>query len=84
MSINIGKETFVGRIVDADDRNNRLGLNDLKAKDSKELLLVENGKRQQTNVEVGELIKIIESQKLAVAANGSMLEQIKKQYCLLF
>ena len=32
MSINIGKETFVGRIVDEDDRNNRLGLNDLKSK----------------------------------------------------
>ena len=78
MSINIGKETFVGRIVDADDRNNRLGLNDLKAKDSKELLLVENGKRQQTNVEVGELIKIIESQKLAVAANGSMFRTDKE------
>ena len=78
MSINIGKETFVGRIVDADDRNNRLGLNDLKAKDPKELLLVENGKRQQTNVEVGELIKIIESQKLAVAANGSMFRTDKE------
>ena len=39
MSINIGKETFVGRIVDADDRNNRLGLNDLKERDPEELLL---------------------------------------------
>jgi len=26
MTINIGKETYVGRIIDADDRNNRLGL----------------------------------------------------------
>ena len=33
MSINIGKETFKGRIIDADDRNNRLGLNDLKERD---------------------------------------------------
>ena len=30
MTINIGKETYVGRIIDADDRNNRLGYNDLK------------------------------------------------------
>ena len=30
MTVNIGKETMVGRIIDADDRNNRLGLNDLK------------------------------------------------------
>jgi DNA polymerase elongation subunit (family B) len=36
MSINIGKETFVGRIIDADDRNNRLGLNDLKERDPEE------------------------------------------------
>lgn len=78
MSINIGKETFVGRIVDANERNNRLGLNDLKAKDPKEILLVENGKRQQTNVSVGDLISIIESQKLAVAANGSMFRTDKE------
>ena len=25
MTINIGKETYIGRIIDADDRNNRLG-----------------------------------------------------------
>ena len=78
MSINIGKETFVGRIVDADDRNNRLGLNDLKERDPKDLLLVENGKRRQTNVEAGELVKIIESQNLAVAANGSMFRTDKE------
>ena len=30
MSLNIGKETLMARIIDADDRNNRLGLNDLK------------------------------------------------------
>ena len=29
-TINIGKETYVGIIKDADDRNNRLGLNDLE------------------------------------------------------
>ena len=78
MSINIGKETFVGRIIDADDRNNRLGLNDLKERDAKDLLLVENGKRRQTNVEAGELVKIIESQNLAVAANGSMFRTDKE------
>ncbi|MDC0540039.1 hypothetical protein OAO15_00855 [bacterium] len=78
MSINIGKETFVGRIIDADDRNNRLGLNDLKERNPKDLLLVENGKRRHTNVEAGELVKIIESQNLAVAANGSMFRTDKE------
>jgi DNA polymerase elongation subunit (family B) len=78
MTVNVGKETFIGRIIDADDRNNRLGLNDLKAKDPKELLLVENAKRRQTNVEAGVLVNIIESQQLAVAANGSMFRTDKE------
>ena len=78
MSINIGKETFVGRIVDADDRNNRLGLNDLKERDPEEELLVENKKRQQTSVNVGRLIAMIEQNNLAVAANGSMFRTDKE------
>jgi DNA polymerase elongation subunit (family B) len=78
MSINIGKETFVGRIVDANERNNRLGLNDLKEMDPETLLLVENSKRMQTNVKAIDLINIIETQKLAVAANGSMFRTDKE------
>ena len=78
MSINIGKETFVGRIIDADDRNNRLGLNDLKELAHYEELLIENAKRKQTLVNVTELIQIIESQNLAVAANGSMFRTDKE------
>ena len=56
MTINIGKETMVGRIIDADDRNNRLGLNDLKRRDPEEELMVENAKRSRTKVNVGRLI----------------------------
>jgi DNA polymerase elongation subunit (family B) len=78
MSINIGKETFVGRIIDADDRNNRLGLNDLKERDHFEELLVENSKRKQTYVKVGRLISMIEQNNLAVAANGSMFRTDKE------
>jgi len=78
MSINIGKETFVGRIIDANDRNNRLGLNDLKAKDPEEELLVENKKRQQTHVNVGRLITMIEQNNLAISANGSMFRTDKE------
>ena len=74
MSLNIGRETFVGRIIDADDRNNRLGLNDLKEKESSDNLLVENPKGQQTRVPISQLIDIIESQNLAVSANGSMFK----------
>ena len=72
MSLNIGKETYTGRILDADDRNNRLGLGDLKSRDSEEMILIENPKGKQTRVEVGKLVGIIESQRWTISANGSM------------
>ena len=78
MSINIGKETFKGRIIDADDRNNRLGLNDLKERNPEEELLVENSKHQQTRVNVGRLIAMIEQNNLAVSANGCLFSTDKE------
>ena len=70
MTINIGKETMVGRIIDADDRNNRLGLNDLKQKDPNEDLIIENVKRNRTKMKVGELVKFIEKNEWSISANG--------------
>ena len=70
MTINIGKETMVGRIIDEDDRNNRLGLNDLKSKDSEELIIIENTKRKRTQISVGDLISFVENNNLAISANG--------------
>tara|TARA_R100001244_G_scaffold57341_1_gene48610 strand:- start:488 stop:2200 length:1713 start_codon:yes stop_codon:yes gene_type:complete len=78
MSLNIGKETFKGRIIDANDRNNRLGLNDLKELAHYEELLVENTKGQQTRVNVGRLIRMIEENNLSIAANGSMFSMEKE------
>ena len=72
MTVNIGKETMVGRIMDADDRNNRLGLNDLKTRDYAEELIVENNKRKQTKVNVGRLVRMIEENELSISANGVM------------
>jgi DNA polymerase elongation subunit (family B) len=72
MTVNIGKETMVGRIIDADDRNNRLGLNDLKTRDYAEELIVENNKRKQTKVNVGRLVRMIEENELSISANGVM------------
>tara|TARA_R110001592_G_scaffold229_2_gene1259 strand:+ start:185 stop:1951 length:1767 start_codon:yes stop_codon:yes gene_type:complete len=74
MTVNIGKETMTARIIDADDRNNRLGLNDLKSLDSKEELLIENPKRVRTKVTVEDLIEIIEERKFAISANGVMFK----------
>ena len=78
MTINIGKETLVGRIIDADDRNNRLGLNDLKAMDPETELLVENAKRKRTKVEAGKLVEIITQSRLAISANGTMFRTDKQ------
>ena len=72
MTVNIGKETMVGRIIDSDDRNNRLGLNDLKHRDYDEELIVENNKRSRTKVNVGRLIRMIEENNLSISANGVM------------
>ncbi len=70
MTINIGKETMVGRIIDADDRNNRLGLNDLQRRDPEEELLIENDKRRRTKIKVGGLIKLIQDMEMSISANG--------------
>ena len=72
MTINIGKETMVGRIIDADDRNNRLGLNDLLKRDPEEELMIENAKRNRTKVNVGRLISMIQQNELSISANGVM------------
>ena len=72
MTVNIGKETMVGRIIDADDRNNRLGLNDLKSRDYAEELIIENLKRSRNKITVGKLIKTIENNDLSISANGVM------------
>ena len=72
MTINIGKETMVGRIIDADDRNNRLGLNDLKCRDYAEELIVENIKRNRTKVNIGRIVKMVEENDLSISANGVM------------
>jgi DNA polymerase elongation subunit (family B) len=78
MSLNIGKETFVARIIDNDDRNNRLGLNDLKAKNPNEELLIENASRKQTYIKVNKLIQLITENNLAISANGVMYRTDKQ------
>ena len=73
MSLNIGKETYVGRVLDLmNDRNNRLGLNDLKAMDPSKELCVENVQRKQNYIRCDRIIKTIENNNLAISANGVM------------
>jgi DNA polymerase elongation subunit (family B) len=70
MTINIGKETLIGRIIDEDDRNNRLGLNDLKMKDPSEILTIENAREQRTEIKVIDLINTIINNNMSISANG--------------
>ena len=70
MSLNIGKETLVGRIIDPDDRNNRLGLNDLITRDPEDIITIENVKRKRTETTVGKLISIISENNFSISANG--------------
>jgi DNA polymerase elongation subunit (family B) len=81
MSLNIGKETLVGRIVMPDEKvmvenkeifNCRYALNDLKEMDQERSVLVQNAKRQNTNIKIKDLIDLIEGENLAVSANGVM------------
>ena len=72
MSLNIGKETLKGRIIDADDRNNRLGLNDLKLRDPEEELIVKNAKGKPVSVNIGRLISMIKQNNFTISANGTM------------
>ena len=81
MSLNIGKETLVGRIIIPDEKvmvenkeifNCRYGLNDLKKMDQDRSVLVQNAKRSNTNIKIPDLIDLIESENLSVSANGVM------------
>lgn len=81
MSLNIGKETLVGRIMIPNEKvivenkeifNCRYGLNDLKKMNPEEELTVQNSKRKTTYMTVQAVIDLIESNKLSVSANGVM------------
>jgi len=82
MSLNIGKETLVGRVMMGKDEkvtvegkeifNCRYGLNDLKKMDQERSVLVQNAKRSNTNIKIKDLIDLIESENLSISANGVM------------
>ena len=81
MSLNIGKETLVGRILVPDERivvenkeifNCRYDLNDLKKIDPSLTFTIQNAKRKTVQMRVKDIISFIESSSLAISANGVM------------
>ncbi len=78
MTLNLGKETMVGRIVNENDRNKHSGLNDLRKMDPNTELIIENSQRMQTEVTAKKLIEIIVDNKFSISANGVMFNTNKK------
>tara|TARA_R110002020_G_C15839007_1_gene734965 strand:+ start:29 stop:562 length:534 start_codon:yes stop_codon:yes gene_type:complete len=72
MSLNIGKETLVARIIDSDDRNSRLGLNDLKQRNPNDKFIIKNIKNKRAELTSKQLIEFIEENNWTVSANGTM------------
>jgi len=80
-SLNIGIETFVGRIVNRDKYDNTWSLDDLKQMDPEAIITIEKltprQTTQQTNVKVGTLIAIIEDNNWLISAPGVMFRTDK-------
>ena len=74
MSLNIGKETLVGRIIDVNDRNNRLGLNDLLEDTSDRPHVTEwfmnQDKFNKIEWTSSKIAKLLQQYNLAISANG--------------
>jgi DNA polymerase elongation subunit (family B) len=82
MSLNIGKETLIGRILDSNSRNNRLGLNDLQSNNPDDVLNIEwfFNKNKFSKIEWtnSKLIKIIQQYNLSISANGVIFRTDKE------
>ena len=93
MSLNIGQETFMGRVVPEElpenlqdfgpysgkpDRNNYFGLSDLKNMDPERELVIKNHRDKAATVTVEKLIELIEKNKWTVSANGCFFRTDKE------
>ena len=90
MSLNIGKETYLGRIfpdgqiikeklvvAGKEIFNCRLGLIDLQQMDPNTSLVIENVKRVKTQMTVEDLIKTIKQNNIQISANGVLFRTDK-------
>jgi DNA polymerase elongation subunit (family B) len=80
-SLNIGIETFVGRIINKDKYDNSWSLEDLKQMNPEEVITIEKltskQTTQQAQVKVGTLIALIEENNWLIAASGAMFRTDK-------
>lgn len=75
-SLNIGIETYVGRIVNNDKYDNNWTINDLEKLDPEELIVIEKLREDKTTtqnqVTVRQILEFIKSGNILLAASGAM------------
>jgi DNA polymerase elongation subunit (family B) len=80
-SLNIGIETYIGRIVNRDKYDNNWTLDDLKAMDRNQLITIERLKddksTSQSEIKVGQIIDYIEQGGMMIAASGAIFRTDK-------
>jgi DNA polymerase elongation subunit (family B) len=80
-SLNIGIETYIGRIVNKDKYDNNWTLDDLKAMDHEQLITIERLRddktTNQSEIKVGQIIDYIEQGGMMIAASGAMFRTDK-------
>jgi DNA polymerase elongation subunit (family B) len=80
-SLNIGIETYIGRIVNRDKYDNSWTLDDLKSMDHEQLITIERLKddktTSQSEIKVGQIIDYIEQGGMMIAASGAIFRADK-------
>jgi len=80
-SLNIGIETYIGRIVNRDKYDNNWTLDDLKAMDHDQLITIERLKddktTSQSEIKVGQIIDYVEQGGMMIAASGAIFRTDK-------
>ena len=80
-NLNMGIETLVGRIQNRDKYDNQWGLGDLKQMDPDDEVTIEkvtpDRRVLQTSIKAGELVNMIEKNKLIISANGTLFRRDK-------
>jgi DNA polymerase elongation subunit (family B) len=80
-SLNIGIETYIGRIVNKDKYDNNWTLDDLKGMDHEQLVTIERLKddktTSQSEIKVGQIIDYIEQGGMMIAASGAIFRTDK-------
>jgi DNA polymerase elongation subunit (family B) len=80
-SLNIGIETYIGRIINKDKYDNNWTLDDLKGMDHEQLITIERLKddktTSQSEIKVGQIIDYIEQGGMMIAASGAIFRTDK-------